>query len=127
MKQLIFALILTASVSPALASDSTWTVCSSKSFLVSAYEHRTGASKRQTEVTLIYGGHEAKGILSEHSSAVDLSSATMNINAQVSLNEEAKRMTIEGALFIQGQRFDIEETLKCIDKTQLASPGNSGH
>lgn len=127
MKKLIgstFALL--ASVQT-FAGDSTWTVCTSKSFVVSAYEHRASADTRQTDITLIYGGHVAKGVLTETSKKIVLDSGTMKLDGEITINTKKNRMTMDGPLTIGSQRFDIEEVLKCSDKTQTTLPGSSGH
>jgi len=123
MKQVIFFVLTLGTVCPAFASDSTWTVCNSKSFLVSAFEHRAGADSRQTDVVLIYGGHLAKGVLGEDSNKVTLNSTTMNFEGEMTLNYRTNKMTLKGVLDIQGRRFDIGESFKCVDKTPTTLPG----
>lgn len=112
---------------PTFAGDSTWYVSNSKSFLVSALGHRTRDESRQTEITFIYGAHIAKGVLYETSDKVSLRSETMKLDGVMTLNFATKQMTMDGQLYIGNERYDIEEVLRCKDKTQTRLPGSSGY
>lgn len=123
MKQVLFFFLTLGTVYPAFAGDSTWLVCNSKSLLVSAFEHRTGADTRQTDVVLLYGGHLAKGVLREGSNKVTFNSTTMNFAGEMAINFVNNKMALKGVLDIQGQRFDIAEPFKCVDKSSTTLPG----
>ncbi len=95
---------------------------------MSAFEHRsTDGKSRQTDITLVYGGHVAKGVLLENSQKISLGSNELKLDGELTLNYKTNRMTLDGPMYIDAQRFDIEEVLRCVDKTQTTSPGSSGH
>lgn len=127
MKRFLLTIIALLSAKSAFAGDAAWTVCTSRTFVISAFEHRATGDTRKTEITLIYGGHVVQGALLENSDKIELKSAALNFDGEIITNYKTNKMNMTGAMVISGETFDIGELLKCVDKTQTGLPGTSGH
>ncbi len=113
MKKALFLILCSGFLNTAFAKDSTWNLCvgdvtifeEKVKLVVNVYEHRNGAEGRQTELTMIYGGHVLLGafdnteadqalvnLKNEYSfyqglAAVDYSKNTLTLRGKISLNE----------------------------------------
>lgn len=113
MKKALLLFLCSGFLNTAFAKDSTWNLCvgdvtifeEKVKLVVNVYEHRNGADGRQTELTMIYGGHVLLGsfdntdvdqavvtLKNEHSFyqglvAVDYAKNTLTLRGKISLNE----------------------------------------
>lgn len=119
MKALIFALATTVLASTTFAADSTWLLCNNKNIAVNAFEHRAGADKRETSLTMIIGDHALKGaLINTDSGPVALSQAQNNevlktFKGKVGVNYKTKIMTLNGKLSLYGVNYDVVTRLSC--------------
>ena len=96
--------------------DSTWLVCTSDSLLVSSHEHRAGDG-RATSLNLIFGVHDLRGELKDADSGrISLKAAGetgTTFSGTISIDYEAKQLSLKGTLKLDGEPSPIDATMEC--------------
>lgn len=137
LSALIFALSAPLFFSfSAQAQDSTWLTCSNDAIFLNVYEHRgTGVDERDTDLTLIYGEHDLKTIMSSNDPSVTPDAkgySEVYINAlgkedqefftgKIKIDYDKPSVALNGRLFLDGSKipFKINTTLKCKEMKRL--------
>lgn len=118
MKALLLFAVGLSLASSGFARDSTWLICSSDSLVVSSHEHRAqDGDGRETSFTLIFGMHELHGMLKDADSGrVRFKAANekrTEFVGRLSLDGNAAKLSLSGALLIDGEPNEIDATLEC--------------
>ena len=102
-------------------SDSAWYLCSSKSLVANFYEYRADYDKRNTRITLVFGGYTFNGDLGDVTSGpVVLTDSTINgasFIGDVAIDFQKDTFQIRGLLNLNAGIFKIETTLNCQEKS----------
>lgn len=102
-------------------SDSAWYLCANKNLVVNAYEYRVDYDKRNTKLTVVFGGYTMVGDLGDTDSGsvalVDPMVNGANFIGDVAVNYAKQNIQIRGLLNLNSGIFKIDTTLKCVEKS----------
>lgn len=123
MKFTLIALVLLASMTSAFAKDSTWNLCQGPVVLfedntrlvVNVYEHRN-APGRETNLTMIFGGHTLQGSLDStesDSGEVVLKNDRSTYKGHIAIDYNKNTITLDGVLDV-GAETPLMTKLKCV-------------
>lgn len=122
MKGIAAALVLSLFLSPiARARDSLWGLGDNGRMAISFFEHRSGASSRVIDVTLIVGGWFLAGGVKEPSDgdvedrAISLTAkeATFKGGISVQFGGDASDVKLKGKLTLGGNAVMLDESIHC--------------
>jgi hypothetical protein len=102
-------------------SDSSWYLCSSKGLVANFFEYRAGYDKRNTRITLVFGGYTFIGDLGDTDSGpvvlLDPSITGANFIGDVAIDFRQDTFQIRGLLNLNGGVAKIDTTLNCVEKS----------
>jgi hypothetical protein len=125
MNKVLFLILLSASINTAMAKDSTWKLCvgdvtmyeEQVKLVVNVYEHRNNADGRQTDLTMIYGGHVLQGVFDNSES--DQATVTLKndlgslYRGLVNIDYENDVLTLRGRISLNGSVSVLAAPIKC--------------
>ena len=105
-------------------SDSNWMLCQDDGLIVNVFEHRSGADKRVTNLTLIFGGWVLEGTLDDtNAGPVTLNdkqgrgSFVGDISISYdSRGDENHKLSLIGVMALNKNVVQANRTLKCLSK-----------